>query len=246
MRVRSKAIGLLFGVALSVASAGRVSAQQIAALPPQPPAAVAPQIPMFGTREIHYFGLSPFTRWSTLLVRWQREREDAAESCLSSHSTAPPCPPREWIELIARFRHRPLSEQVDGINAAINAHPYISALDNWGDPSHWETPFEFFRRNGQCQDYAITKFLLLRELGVPDQAMRLVVLRDVRRQVDHAVLVVDVSGRELMLDNLARTVVLASSNPNYHAYYSINESGWWLHLPNPLMPTAYSHEVASR
>ncbi|MDE2229418.1 MAG: transglutaminase-like cysteine peptidase [Alphaproteobacteria bacterium] len=56
------------------------------------------------------------------------------------------------------------------------------------------TPFEFLRRDGQCQDYAITKFLLLRELGVSNNAMPLVVLRDIRRQVDHAVLVVTVSG----------------------------------------------------
>lgn len=246
MRVRSKAIGVLLGAALSIGPLGDVPARQLAALTPQQSPVVAPSAPMFGTREIHYFGLTPFARWRELLVRWQYEREDAAESCVSSQSVAPPCPPREWTELIARFRGRPIREELDGINAAINAHPYVSALANWGDPSHWETPFEFFRRNGQCQDYAITKFLLLLELGIPDSAMRLVVLRDVHRQVDHAVLVVDVGGRKLMLDNLAPTVVSASANPNYHAYYSINESGWWLHLPNPLMPAMLSREVASR
>jgi predicted transglutaminase-like cysteine proteinase len=246
MRVRAIAAGVLLSAALSIGPTDYVPAQQLAALSPQQPTAPAPAIPMFGTREIHYFGLTPFARWRALLVRWQHEREDAAKSCVSSRSVAPPCPPREWTELITRFRGRPLREQLNGINAAINAHPYVSALVNWGDPSHWETPFEFFRHDGQCQDYAITKFLLLRELGVPDRAMRLVVLRDILRQVDHAVLVVDVSGRELMLDNLAPTVVSASANPNYHAYYSINESGWWLHLPNPLMPNMLSREVASR
>ena len=101
-------------------------------------------------------------------------------------------------------------------------------------------------RNGQCQDYAIAKFLLLRALGVSDDAMRLVVLRDVRRQVDHAVLVVTVGGQSLMLDNLASRVVSAASNPNYRAYYSINEAGWWMYLPNPLTPQTLSGQVASR
>ena len=59
-------------------------------------------------------------------------------------------------------------------------------------------------------------------------------------------LVVDVDGRELMLDNLAPAVVSASANPHYRAYYSINESGWWLHLPNPLMPYSLRPQVASR
>src|SRR5436309_645079 len=56
--------------------------------------------------------------------------------------------------------------------------------------NYWETPFEFIRKNGQCQDYATTKFLLLRAAGVPNDAMRLVVVHDIERDLDHAVLVV--------------------------------------------------------
>lgn len=246
MRAGATAVGILLGALLCVGFPSHVRAQELAALSPETPVQSTPPIPMFGVREIHYTGLAPFARWTALLARWEHEQEDAVESCVSAHDTAPPCPPREWTELIARFRGLPVRTQIEGINAAINAHPYVSALANWGDPSHWETPFEFFRRNGQCQDYAIAKFLLLRELGVPNDAMRLVVLRDLRRQVDHAVLVVTVSGHELMLDNLAPDVVSAASNSSYRAYYSINETGWWLHLPNPLMPETFTQQVASR
>lgn len=246
MRGRATAVGMVLGALLSIGLPPAVSGQEVASLSPPMPLQSVPAIPMFGMHQIHYSGLAPFARWAALLARWQDEQEDAAESCLSAHDSAPPCPPREWIELIARFRGQSLRAQVDGVNAAINAHPYISALDNWGDPARWETPFEFMRRNGQCQDYAIAKFLLLRALGVPDDAMRLVVLRDVRRQVDHAVLVVTVAGQSLMLDNLAPRVVSAAANPNYRAYYSINETGWWLHLPNPLTPQTLSSQVASR
>lgn len=49
-----------------------------------------------------------------------------------------------------------------------------------------------------------------------------------------------------MLDNLAPRVVSAAANPNYRAYYSINETGWWLHLPTPLMPASPDRQVASR
>lgn len=49
-----------------------------------------------------------------------------------------------------------------------------------------------------------------------------------------------------MLDNLAPRVVSAAANPDYRAYYSINETGWWLHLPNPLTPQILSRQVASR
>jgi hypothetical protein len=46
------------------------------------------------------------------------------------------------------------------------------------------------RMSGQCQDYAIAKFLALRALGFADTQLRLVALRDTRREIDHAVLVV--------------------------------------------------------
>lgn len=246
MRGRATTVGIVLGLLSSVGLPAHVPAQELASLTPPMPVQSPSAIPMFGTHQIYSSDLTPFARWIKLLSRWEHEREDAAESCVSAHDSAPPCPPREWIALIARFRDQPLQAQIDGVNAAINAHPYVSALDNWGDPGRWETPFEFMRRNGQCQDYAITKFLLLRALGVPDDAMRLVVLRDIRRQVDHAVLVVTVAGRSLMLDNLAPHVVSAASNPDYRAYYSINESGWWMHLPNPLMPQSLSRQVASR
>jgi len=66
--------------------------------------------------------------------------------------------------------------------------------------------------------------------ALPMRIMRLVVLRNIHRQVDHAVLVGTVGKQNLMLDNLAPRVVAAASNPNYRAYYSINEAGWWLYL----------------
>lgn len=59
-------------------------------------------------------------------------------------------------------------------------------------------------------------------------------------------LVVTVGGQSLMLDNLASRVVSAASNPNYRAYYSINEAGWWMYLPSPLTPQTLSRQVAAR
>ncbi|MBU6507353.1 MAG: hypothetical protein KGQ82_07630 [Alphaproteobacteria bacterium] len=51
---------------------------------------------------------------------------------------------------------------------------------------------------------------------------------------------------EIRCFNLAPRVVSAAANSDHRAYYSINEVGWWLHLPNPLTPQALSRQVASR
>jgi len=100
---------------------------------------------------------------------------------------------------------------------------------------YWETAFEFLRHGGQCQDYAIAKYLLLREAGVPANLMRMVVLRDAAIGLDHAVLAVYVDGEPMLLDNLHAGIVPASEASNYHPYYSINENGWWYHFGGQAM-----------
>jgi predicted transglutaminase-like cysteine proteinase len=102
------------------------------------------------------------------------------------------------------------------------------------------------RMSGQCQDYAIAKFLALRALGFADTQLRLVALRDTRREIDHAVLVVALAGETLLLDNLLDRVVPASRVEDYRAYYSLTEGCWSLYLPNPLMPDLPAEQLASR
>src|SRR5438046_1710044 len=79
--------------------------------------------------------------------------------------------------------------KIDAVNSMVNRYPYIPSAANWSEPNHWETPFEFLARSGQCQDYAIAKFMLLRAAGVPNELLRVVVLRDRRLGLDHAVTV---------------------------------------------------------
>ena len=70
-------------------------------------------------------------------------------------------------------------------------------------------------------------------LLAPAAQLRIVVLRDRRLALDHAITIAYVEGRVLTLDNQLASVVPADSIYHYQPYYSINEDGWWLHLgPN--------------
>jgi predicted transglutaminase-like cysteine proteinase len=69
----------------------------------------------------------------------------------------------------------------------------------------------------------------LRTLGFTNSEMRIVVLQDMNLRVGHAILVVNVGGQALVLDNQVRNVVRAETIHHYRPIYSINEHNWWLH-----------------
>ena len=216
-------VALVLGTAGQVAHADQVIVASAAA-------AGSPRL--FESREIHSSNLAQFKQWRDVMARWQQQRASAVAPCADGVWKA--CEPKEWARHVRELRGLPLREEVERVNAAFNRYPYVSSFQNWGEVSHWETPFEFLHKNGQCQDYAIAKFMMLRALGVPNENLRLVVLHDTVRSLEHAVAVVSIGGDALMLDNQISRVVPVSQVHHYRPYYSTNETGWWLHVPNPL------------
>lgn len=188
---------------------------------------------LFGSYEIYSQSTWRFRQWTDMLARAAVERKDARHVCASRPDTH--CVPAEWQALIDRLRGLDLRRKIAFANQALNRHPYVPTTVNWHRSMYWETPFEFLRHGGQCQDYAIAKYLLLRAAGVPAKQMRVVVLRDAAIDRDHAVLAVYVDGVPMLLDNLRRDIVPASAVQDYRPYYSINEMGWWTHFGGQAM-----------
>src|SRR4051812_32461280 len=87
------------------------------------------------------------------------------------------------------------------INRAINlAIRPVSDLVQYGSIDVWSSPLATLARGaGDCEDYAIAKFIALRLAGVAAADLRLVILRDTMRQEDHAVVAARLAGRWLTL-----------------------------------------------
>ena len=229
---------LIAGSALALLAAG-VSVPSFAALTPATDSSYeenysyAAHEPLFGSREVYAQSTWRFKQWTDMLVRSDAEFEDAQHVCTSLSDTH--CVPAEWQALLDQLRGLDLRQQIALVNEAMNRHPYVPTMQNWHQSMYWETAFEFLRYGGQCQDYAIAKYLLLRAAGVPVDQMRMVVLRDTAINLDHAVLAVYVDGEAQLLDNLRHDIVPASSVSEYRPYYSINENGWWYHFGGQAM-----------
>jgi len=78
----------------------------------------------------------------------------------------------------------------------------MSDLALYGEEDFWSPPLATFAVGaGDCEDYAIAKFVALQEAGVSAVDLRIVVLRDDIRKEDHAAVAARLDGNWLMLDN---------------------------------------------
>lgn len=183
--------------------------------------------PLFGSSEVRSDKLSLFPKWRGALSRYFSEARLPDAPCTETAFNR--CHLRQWKKFLTGLRGIDRLSQVKAVNFFFNRHPYIIDPKNYGVPDYWATPFQFLTRDGDCEDYAITKYFSLRSLGFSADSLRIVVLQDLNLNTAHAILVVYLGNKVLVLDNQVTTVVDAADIFHYRPIYSINEEHWWLH-----------------
>jgi len=194
-----------------------------------PAQALTAGLRLFGSSEIASTDLMPFPKWTGVLKRDVTHRQTMVKLCGMSHGDD--CPLQAWQSVVNTAYGQPFAKMLDVVNSRINSITYITDIVNWGMDDYWETPYEFFSRDGDCEDYAIAKYLTLKMLGVPISAMRVVLLQDNNLNLLHSVLAVEDKGKVYILDNQISQVVRDKDIHHYMPIYSINEQGWWRHMP---------------
>ena len=115
--------------------------------------------------------------------------------------------------------------QLDQVNNYFNRVRYAEDSAIYGASDYWASPAEFLQRGfGDCEDYSIAKYTALRALGWSVDSLQIVVLRDHKYSVDHAVLAAKFEGQWYLLDNRASRVLSPSEVPFYQPIYAVNES----------------------
>ena len=120
-------------------------------------------------------------------------------------------------------------EQIDEVNRLVNDENYITDFSNYGEVDYWTTPLELHEHGGDCEDFALAKYLALASLGFDIKALRIAVVRMVSTGGAHAVLVVRNGDDVLVLDNRIPDVVGQEDVPNSRPIYSIKENAWWFY-----------------
>ena len=121
---------------------------------------------------------------------------------------------------------RPELQLLEATNLFWNRIPYVEDQAHWGLADYWATPAETVGSHGaDCEDYAIAKYFLLKELGVPVSRLRITYVRATRIDEPHMVLAYysSASAEPLILDNLDDFVRSASARKDLTPVYSFND-----------------------
>lgn len=185
---------------------------------------------LFGFSEKGSKDLSAFSKWTGMFRRFETSMNAPQNDQIME----------SWKTDIRSAGGGSIEEMARKINAEMNNVKYVSDNKNYGKSDYWATPIEFFKRGGDCEDYAIAKYASLRALGVPEDRMRISIVKDTWKNIHHALLIVYSENGPLVLDNQDKAMKKAQDVTRYRPIFSLNRTGWWLHsAPN-------SDVVASR
>jgi predicted transglutaminase-like cysteine proteinase len=195
----------------------------------------AAETPSGSTRSEPDFAMFP--GWQRVVAQVAKDAVTVPQPVVSTNATmckpgamgsaSGDCEVARWDAFIEQSRKLPKDQQLEAVNKWVNAHAYVEDWANWGLPDYWETPREFLTRGGDCEDFAITKYFSLVRLGFSPADLKIVVVKDVKLQMFHAVLSVQrLDSPTVLLDNQNVQIVPMAVATNYRPIYSLNGYGW--------------------
>lgn len=155
----------------------------------------------FGLNAVRVATGELLTNWSSVKADIRAESEILAQ-CREDIVRCPPAA-RTFLAIVAEGRAHTGRARIGVINRAINLaiHP-MSDLAQWGVEDRWTAPIATLTTGfGDCEDYAIAKYVALTEAGLDAEDVQLIIVRDLARGGGHAVVAVRLDGGWIMLDN---------------------------------------------
>jgi predicted transglutaminase-like cysteine proteinase len=131
----------------------------------------------------------------------------------------------KFLAIIDAAKLRDGRARLGEVNRAVNlAIRPISDLVQYGQADVWTSPLATLAKGGgDCEDYAIAKFVALRLAGIAPDDLRIVIMHDTIRGEDHAVAAARLDGRWLTLDNNRMAMVEDINVRNYRPTFLIDQ-----------------------
>src|SRR5262249_23285980 len=161
-------------------------------------------------------------KWREVLARIDSEEETLA-SCRANRDACSPAA-RRLLQLVELGHRREGRARLGEINRAVNLS--IRPTSDWtqyGVDDFWSAPLATIEKGaGDCEDYAIVKYLALRETGISPDDLRLLIVSYPRRRTMHVVLAVRLDEEWLLLDNLTMVMVNSLEATQYRPLIALD------------------------
>jgi predicted transglutaminase-like cysteine proteinase len=164
-------------------------------------------------------------KWAELQSRIFADEKEL--SACSSGTTPCSKAAKLLLSIIGLGRKHQGLARLGWINRAVNLS--IRPMSDWaqyGYADYWASPLQTLRSEaGDCEDYAIVKYVALRKLGIVPRALRLVIVQDNMHQQEHAVVAVRYQQKWLILDNRTLTMLDAEQTQHYYPLFVMDYRG---------------------
>ena len=181
---------------------------------------------VFGSLAIRFSSAASQAKWQrveTVLRQTSEMHCDDAISCSEK--------PGLYNSILSKAAPLSFFNKLRSVNTQVNE--YIRYQDDkitYRQADYWALPQESWKHQlGDCEDYVILKMSMLKQLGVPSRSMSMVVVKDTRRDLHHAVLAIHTNKGIFILDNVQRNVMLDAKLKHYMPLFSFSEYHSWIH-----------------
>lgn len=220
------------------------------AIPGASPTTVAP------ARSNEPFGLFAFRAPQGRLWRKWRELETnlrvEAPLLARCRRDADRCTPASarFTAIIEQAAKRRGRARLELVNERVNADiRYTTDMTQWHEPDVWSVPLttnnkgSFDTGLGDCEDYAIAKYVALRAAGTPAADLRLLLVRDNFVHMGHAVLAARQDGHWLILDNRWTRLIQDSNIKDFTVLFAIEDRGVEMYAAPYVMTQPAPHAI---
>jgi predicted transglutaminase-like cysteine proteinase len=179
-------------------------------------------------------------KWQTVTARVAADNETLARC----QTGAQPCPAaaQKFLAIIRQGREANGRARIGIVNRAINlAIEPMSDMAQWGVADRWSPPLETLATGrGDCEDYAIAKYVALTAAGIAPEDVKLVIVHDKAVNEDHAMTAVRLDGAWVMLDNRRLTLVADNAMREVVPLFMLGTDGVWKFTRVPILAGALS------
>src|SRR5262245_6914788 len=163
-------------------------------------------------------------KWRELQSRILADEKTIA-ACQADESTCSQAA-RRFLAIVKLGRKHEGRARLGWLNRTVNMT--IKPASDWalyGDADYWASPLQTLDRGaGDCEDYAIVKYVALRKLGTGADDLRVVIVQDGKGLTEHAILAVRSERKWLALDNRTMAILNAEDAHNHRPLSSLNPS----------------------